>query len=95
MNLKGFLRQTVSYERRTGEDDWNYPTFDDPVTLPARVEEKQNLVRAAGGQQVLATTKVMLAQEVQIRDRINGLDVQARESIVDVSGRILGWMAFL
>lgn len=95
MNLQGFLRQTVSWEAKTGESDWGDATFGDPVTLPARVEERQNMVRAAGGLQVLATTKVMLVQEVAIGDRINGLDVQARESIVDVGGNVLGWTVYL
>lgn len=95
MNIKGFLKQTVSYEPKTGASDWGDSTFGAPITLPARVEEKQNMVRAAGGIEVLSTTRIMLVQEVQVGDRLNGLEVQGRESIVDVSGKTLGWTVYL
>ena len=95
LNLRGFLKQTISLERLTGVDDWGTPSFAPAVTLPARKEEKQKLVRSTDGAEVLATTRVLVVDEVVIGDRIDGRDVQARESVVDVGGRLLGWTVYL
>jgi hypothetical protein len=95
VNIRRFLRQQVSYEARVSVDDWNRPTFAPAVTLPARVEETQAQVRSPGGVLVMATTRVMLAREVYIGDKINGLEVQARKSIVDIAGKTLGWTVYL
>lgn len=95
MNLKGFLKQTTSWEAKTGESDWGDPTYAAPVTLRARVEEKQRRVLNAAGNEVLAETRVMLVDEVAVGDRLDGKQVQARESIVDVGGNTLGYTVFL
>lgn len=95
MNIRKYLKQTASWEERTGENDWLEATYDDPVTLPARVEQIQRRVVATGGVEVLSETRVMLEQEVQTGDRIDGQQVQARENIVDLRGRVIGWRAFL
>lgn len=63
--------------------------------IPARIEEKQKQVRDSTGSEILATTRVMLVEEVKVGDRINGRPVVARENIVDVGGRVLGWTVFL
>lgn len=95
MNLKGFLRQTISWESKTGESDWGDSTYAAPVSLVARVEEKQRRVLNAAGNEVLSETRVMLVDEVAVGDRLDGKQVQARESIVDVGGNTLGWTVFL
>lgn len=96
MNLRGFLRQTTSWEAKTGENDWGDPAYATAVSLPARVEEKQRRVLNASGNEVLfSETRVMLVDEVAVGDRLDGKQVQARESIVDVGGNTLGWTVFL
>lgn len=95
MNIKGFLRQTVAWQQKTGENEWGNAAYASPVVLPARVEKKQNMVRSPGGTEILATTRVMLIQEVDIGDTLDGQEVQARENLVDIQGRVLGWVAFL
>lgn len=95
MNLRGFLKQTTSWEAKTGENDWGDPTYAAAVSLPARVEEKQRRVLNASGNEVLSETRVMLVDEVAVGDRLDGSVVQARESIVDVGGNTLGWTVFL
>lgn len=97
MNLRGFLKQTVRYERKADTDEWGSPSYEPEVTVPARIEEKQKLVRDGDGTEVLATTRVLLLAEPEPRigDHVNGQDVQARESIVDVGGTLLGWTVYL
>jgi hypothetical protein len=96
VDLRRFLKQTVSYQRKTGENDRSEPLFGEPArTLPARVDEEQRAVRGAGGVEVVSTTNVMLVEEIQVGDKIDGLDVQARESMVDIDGATVGWIAYL
>lgn len=102
MNLRGFLRQTTLWEAQVKDgsgdpvlNDWSEPTYAAPASLPARVEEKQRRVLNASGNEVLSETRVMLVDEVAVGDRLDGSQVQARESIVDVGGNTLGWTVFL
>lgn len=49
----------------------------------------------AQGSEVLSTSRVMTVEELQLGDLVNGREVQARESIVDVAGKTLGWTLYL
>lgn len=95
MNLQGFLHQTTSWEARVSENEWGDPIYASAVELQARVEEKQRRVLNAAGNEVLSETRIMLVDEVDVGDRLDGAEVQARESIVDVGGNILGYTVFL
>ncbi len=94
-NLGKYLKQSVTVRRRGSRDFYGEITYEDPVTLPARLEEKQNMVRNNQGTENLSTTRVMTVAELKVGDLVNGLEVAARESIVDISGRTLGWTTYL
>lgn len=99
MNITGFLKQTVTYNAKTGETagGWGNPAYGATVSLPARKVEKQRLMRNASGVEVLSTTEVLLggALEPHVSDQIDGQEIQARESIVDFDGSIIGWTVYL
>lgn len=64
-------------------------------TVPARKVEKTRLVRSASGTDVGSDTEVWLELEPTTDGEIDNRPIQGRESMVNLSGRIEGWRAFL
>lgn len=98
MNARKYLKQTVSHAPKTGENDRSEPTFGAPKQRRARKVEEQRAVRSQGGVEIVSGTSVSLDPkdgEVAIGDRIDGLDVQSRESKVDKRGKLILWIAYL
>ena len=96
MNLRGFLRQEISLERKISENDWGDATYSAPKIFPARKELKQKrVVSASGGEEITSTTRLLLVDQVALGDKVDGEQVVAVESIVDVSGKTLGYTAYL
>ncbi len=95
MRLAAYLRQTVSWERRTGEDEWGDAQYDPPVILPARINRREKVIKSKDDTDRPSRTLVMTEKEVFLLDRLNGLVVEAREDIVDKRGQIIGWKLFL
>ena len=104
-SIKRYLKQTIAYQGEgaldpsTGEPKRDPHTGEilpgEPVSIPARYEEKQRYVRSAGGSEVTSTAEVLMETEPVLNGRINGRPIQARESLVDRRGRVIGWRAFL
>jgi hypothetical protein len=93
--ISGFTNQTVSYEKRTGKSNYTGITYAPAVEIPARKELRQTRVRNAQGSEVLSTTYVLTEHSVALGDKIDGLEIQALESIVNKGGRLLGYEAYL
>lgn len=94
-NLRRYLRQSVSVRRREGTSEWGTPSYGDEEDFPARKEIVQRRIRNSEGTEVMASTKVMMLEELQVDDEIDGVSVQDRENVVDLRGRVLGWVYYL
>lgn len=97
IKLRGFLKQSVEVRRQSTEPGGLYGPPDPlpPETHPARKEIKQRRIRSKEGNEVLASTKVMMLIELQPGDLIDGEEIQDRENIVDIGGKVLGWTYYL
>jgi hypothetical protein len=56
--LTSDLQDNVVLSRWTGVDGYNKPTYADPVTHPALIENKQRQIRLPGGEVIQSRTKV-------------------------------------
>lgn len=96
MNTRHFLRQQVTVERSTGETEWGDSSYSAPEILPARKELKQGrVVSASSGEVISSTTRLWMADQVALGDKVDGEQVVAVESIVDRGGKTLGYACYL
>lgn len=97
--LRRWLNQQVTYTPSGGTNQFGEPIPGVPVEVRARFEERQNLVRTSTGAESLSTSEVLLEIEPELDAKIDGngreRPIQARESLVDLRGRVVGWRAFL
>lgn len=94
MSIRRHLKQTVELVPFT-TDLYGDRVPGDPRTVPARKVEKTRLVRSASGSEVVSDTEVWLEEEPPDNVELDGRFIQSRESMVNLSGRIEGWRAFL
>lgn len=103
--VAGFLKQTVSWERRTSNNDWGDPVFAAPLQIRARIDERSVLANPTGGRDRLQETRVLVGPEndVNLGDRLSGEIagrpfegyVQGRDAIVLVNGKLDGYSLHL
>ena len=79
------LKQTITYWGNPVSDGWGGSTFDSPVTITGRWEDKQELFRDAEGQEVLSHALVFLSQDVEIKEYLY-LGTSAEANPKNVSG---------
>ena len=61
------LKQTITYWGSPISDGWGGSTFDTPITIDGRWEDRQELFRDAEGQEVLSHVVVYVDQDVDIK----------------------------
>lgn len=100
--VKGFLHQTAIWERQTGANEADEPTYAAPVEIPARIDPDFRVSVSGGMRQILTLTRVMVGpeQEINVGDRItekgkdptvDGRRVEGVRPIVLVNGRLDGY----
>ncbi|MDP9488509.1 MAG: hypothetical protein M3Q49_22450 [Actinomycetota bacterium] len=95
-SIKRYLKQTVAYQGEGGRDPFTgEPVPGEPINIRARYEEKQRYVRGAQGSEVTSTAEVLMEIEPTLNGKIEGRPIQARESLVNRQGKVIGWRAFL
>jgi hypothetical protein len=87
-SLTSSLQMNVQHFPWTGQTDRMKPTYGDPITYPALVEYKSELIRIATGEEKQAKTKVTFLAPITV----NGADdrqepVDPRDKIVLPDGR--------
>lgn len=93
MNLAPLLRQTVEWERQSGLDDRDDPTYQAPETVPCRkVMETKDLISKTGEVVTSRMTVLLLVQPV-IGDLLDGREVIQLDACVDYRGMTVGWRA--
>lgn len=95
MSIRRHLKQTVELKRVIARDPIYGDATYETSTVPARKIEKTRLVRSSSGSEVVSDTEVWLELEPTTDGDIDGRPIQGRESMVNLSGRIEGWRAFL
>jgi hypothetical protein len=101
-NVRKYLNQSITLKRQQLRPDgtprtsgYGEPLFDSPETLDARVVEKQNVRRNPQGEEILASTEVWTAEEVNVGDYIDGRSIEARSNVVDKRGTAVLWTSYL
>ena len=92
--LAPWLKQSVSWEAFTGGDDWEGRQYPTTRTISARKEEARNEAFAATGPEVRQAYTIWVnpaEADVKVGDRIDGEVVVARNSLVDLDGRLVGY----
>jgi hypothetical protein len=96
MNLSRYLNQEVTYQPfATTTDNYGNRQYGAGQTLRARKEEKQRVVRDRSGAEQLSEATVLIREEIQVGELIDGSEIQARENFVDRRGNVVGWRAYL
>jgi hypothetical protein len=90
-----YANQTVTLERKSGTNDYGDASYDDPVTISARYEPRSGLRRSITGDEVAVESLVLTEIPLSLGDLVEGSSVRRVETIVDKSGRILGYQAYL
>jgi hypothetical protein len=68
--ISDYLNQAVTYEQFDSRDMFGDPSYNAPVTLPARVSYRQDKVYNQIGDEVSSFCHVTVVQEVTYDDRI-------------------------
>ncbi len=102
MKIKPFLKQTAVWERRTATSRFNDASYAAPTTIRVRKEVRERMLRAsdtnpraADGVEKPSTTTYLSEEEIGLGDKLDGQIVQARTSITDISGKIIGWTSYM
>lgn len=67
MKIKKFLKQTAVYWATPTPDGFGGFTYADPVEIPVRWTDKQELFLNYNGETILSRAKIMLDQDVVVR----------------------------
>jgi hypothetical protein len=68
--LADYLNQTVTYEQFHSPDIYGDPSYNTPVSLPARVSYRQKKVYSQTGDEISSFCHVTVEREVTYDDRI-------------------------
>jgi hypothetical protein len=95
--LEGFigamLRDTVSWEQKTGETSWEGPTYGAPRQIPSfRVALTRQVAGPAGLEQV-SFWQIAVEEEVRIGDKLDGDIVEGVQTIRGLDTDTLGYIA--
>ena len=87
--LSNYANQDLSWEVKTGEDDYSQPTFAAAATIKGRKTVTNKLVRNKQGEEVLVTGTVLTESDVSEGDRIDGRTVMSSGPAVELGGSTL------
>lgn len=68
---------TVSYKHRRGYDDTGSPLYDEPVSIPCRIEDDRRIVKDMSGHEVVSERVLFTEREIGLNDALvlDGKDV--------------------
>ncbi len=87
-----FLRQEITYWKKTGVDGFNEESYAAPVTLKARWEDRSTVVLNNLGQEVISNSRVYLAQDVIVDDYLMlGISTATDPRKIDAANRVINF----
>ena len=87
-----FLRQKITYWKKTGVDGYNEESYAAPVTLKARWEDRSSVVLNNFGVEVISMSRVYLAQDVIVDDYLmNGISTATDPRKINEAFRVLNF----
>ena len=90
--LTAFLKQNITYWKKTGIDGYNDESFAAPVTIIARWEDRSSVVLNDEGVEVLSNSRVYLAQDIAAGDFLmNGASTVADPRTIIAANRVLNF----
>lgn len=96
MNLTRFLFQTVTWQQVASTNDRDDPTYAAGVSLAARKMQRLRDVIGKDGEVTTATNEILLGpngSSVSVADLIDGREVVAIQTRVDIHGNVVGYLA--
>ncbi len=87
-----FLKQKITYWKKTGVDGFNEESYAAPVTLNARWEDRSSVVLNNLGVEVISMSRVYLAQDVTVDDYLMlGLSTAPDPKKIDAANRVINF----
>ncbi len=87
-----FLKQKITYWRKTGVDGFNDEIFAAPVTIAARWEDRATTVIGSDGVEVLSMSRVYLAQDITTGDYLmNGISTGTDPRSIEAANRVINF----
>jgi len=87
-----FLKQKITYWKKTGVDGFNDETFAAPVTINARWEDRSTTVLSSDGVEVLSNSRVYLAQDISTGDFLfNGISTVTDPRTFNAANRVINF----
>ena len=68
--IPSILKQEVTYWTKNGQDKYTKPTFDAPVVVKGRWEDKENLLKTNGQVYVISTSTVYMKIALSVGDYV-------------------------
>ena len=92
--LAAWLKQSVTWSRKTGVDAYNKPTYTNS-TIAARKEKRNRTARTITNEQVISSTTVFTQSEIGYGDEIDNEKVIQIMDMVDGEGSVIGYEVLL
>ena len=93
MKITKVLNQKVTYEKCTGNNDYAEYTYEAPITIPARIERKTQMVERTDGSIRRATNVIYSDREIFPGDKINGSEILTVSDYIWRDGSVQGYEA--
>lgn len=92
--LAAWLKQSVTWSRKTGVDAYNKPTYTNSTIL-ARVERRLRTARTVNNEEVISSTTVFTQSPIGYSDEIDNEKVIQIMDMVDGEGSVIGYEVLL
>lgn len=66
--LSDYANQSITWKRRTGQDDRGTPRYEEPAVIRGRFQHKRRMIRNANGEEVVSEAFVMTEAHVRTGD---------------------------
>jgi len=73
LNLRGFLKQKVTIERKAGTNPYGETSYSPPEQIPALFQPDDGLIRTSTGQEVQAESSLLTVGRVNLGDLVSGV----------------------
>lgn len=88
--LTPYLNQAVSWQQKTGHDEFNHPIFNS-TTIQTRKEARDRLLKNDLGETILSKSTFFCHHAIQINDWLDEMPVLQVYEMINRRGKIVGF----